>query len=165
MIRPAVPDDVPAVITLIRELADYEKLLHHVKATPQDLHRDLFGPEPKCWVLVVEDEDSESSALVGYALFFESYSTFWTHSCMHLEDIYVSPDWRGRGLGRDLLVAVAAEARRRECPRMDWNVLGWNRPAIDFYENLGAELLQDWRTCRLEGEALARVVNLAAKIP
>lgn len=162
MIRPSTPSDVPAIIALIRELADYEQLLHQVKATADDLQRDLFGPQPKCGVLIAETDPG--SAPVGYALFFESYSTFWTHSCLHLEDVFVTQEFRGQGLGRDLLAAVAAEARHRDCPRMDWNVLDWNRPAIDFYRGLGADLLPDWRTCRLEGEALARVAGLAAKI-
>lgn len=165
MIRAATPDDVPAILALIRELAEYEKLLDQVRATADGLHRDLFGDQPKCGALVAEVGDSDASSPVGFALFCENYSTFWTHACLHLEDLFVIQDYRGRGLGRDLLAAVAAEARRRECPRMDWNVLGWNRPAIDFYEELGAELLPDWRTCRLEGEALTRVAGLAAKIP
>ena len=103
-------------------------------------------------------------SVVGYALYFSTYGSFATRPCLHLEDLYVTPHARGEGHGRALLAAVAAEARRRECPRLDWCVLDWNEPAIEFYRRIGADLLADWRVCRLEGDALARVADLADKI-
>lgn len=167
MIRPATPDDVDAILELIRELAVYERLEHQMEATPAALREDLFGLRPACHALVATAEPGTASpgSVVGYALFFASYSTFKSRACLYLEDLYVTPHYRGSGLGRGLLAAVAAEAGRRGCPRLDWSVLEWNRVAIDFYDSLGAQVMPDWRVCRLEGEALARVAGLDANIP
>ena len=151
-IRPATPADVPLLAAFIRELAVYERLEHEVALDEQRLHRHLFGPVPACGALVA-DAGGEPA---GFALFFASYSTFLTEVCLHLEDLFVRPAHRGRGLGLALLRAVAAEAVARGCPRLDWQVLDWNAPAIGFYQRQGARLLTDWRTCRLDGDALAR---------
>jgi GNAT superfamily N-acetyltransferase len=150
MIRPAREDDVPHLIGCIRGLARYERLEHELDLDAGRLREHLFGPTPACQALVAE-QDGEP---VGFALFFASYSTFKTRPCLYLEDLFVRPDRRGQGHGLALLRAVAKEAVRRGCLRLDWNVLDWNRPAIDFYCAHGAELLPDWRTCRLQGTAL-----------
>lgn len=154
-IRSARPADAAAVYGLILELARYEKLEHECLGSAEELAQDLATEPAPCGVLVLED----ATAIVGYALYFSSYSTFWTRSCLYLEDLYVSPTHRGKGLGKALLTAVAGIAQSRRCPRLDWSVLDWNRPAIEFYEALGATIMPDWRTCRLEGEALARIAT------
>jgi GNAT superfamily N-acetyltransferase len=161
MIRPARPDDVESILGLIRELAVYEELEHHMDVTADALREDLFGGSPRCEALIAEADDGTTA---GYALFFPTYSTFKTRRCLHLEDVYVTPDARGRGHGKALLATVATIARDRGCPRLDWNVLSWNQPAIDFYGELGAEVLSDWWLCRLEGDSLVRVASLADKI-
>jgi GNAT superfamily N-acetyltransferase len=150
MIRPATEDDVPHLIECIRGLARYERLEHQLDLDPERLRAHLFGPTPACHAFVAEQDGQP----VGFALYFASYSTFETRPCLYLEDLFVQPERRGEGHGLALLRAVAAEAVRRGCPRLDWNVLDWNRPAIDFYTARGAELLPDWRTCRLQGRAL-----------
>jgi GNAT superfamily N-acetyltransferase len=157
-IRPATPADVPLIATLIRELARYERLEHQVALDEGRLHRHLFGPVPACGALIAE-ADGEAA---GFALFFASYSTFLTEVCLHLEDLFVLPRHRGRGLGLALLRAVAAVAVERGCPRLDWQVLDWNELAIGFYARQGARLLPDWRTCRLDGDALARCAASAS---
>jgi len=153
MIRPATAADVPHLLRCIRELARYERLEHQLDLDGERLRADLFGPRPVCAALIAEDGGQP----IGFALFFTTYSTFRTRACMHLEDLFVLPEHRGHGHGLALLRAVAAEAVRRGCPRLDWNVLDWNEPAIGFYRAQGAEVLPDWRTCRLHGLALARL--------
>lgn len=162
MIRPARPEDVASIVDLIRELAEYEDLLDQVEATPEALHEHLFGAAPACEALVATENDT--APLLGYALFFPIFSTFKTRRCLFLEDLYVTPGARGKGLGRELLAAVAGIARDRDCPRLDWNVLSWNQPAIDFYEGLGAAVLSDWWLCRAEGDGLRRMAAGADKI-
>ena len=141
------------LLTLIRELADYERLQHEVEANAGALGEHLFGESPRCSALVALEADN----IVGYALYFPSYSTFRSSPALFLEDLYVTPAARGKGHGRALLAAVAAAARDLGAARLDWNVLAWNQLAIDFYQTLGAEVLTDWRVCRLQGEALQRV--------
>jgi GNAT superfamily N-acetyltransferase len=158
MIRAAGMADVPHLVHCIRELARYERLEHECDPDAALLAEHLFGARPLCGALVAEDD----GRAVGFALFFLSYSTFRTRPCMHLEDLFVLPDQRGNGHGLQLLRAVAAEAVRRGCARLDWNVLDWNAPAIGFYQRQGARLLPDWRTCRLDGEALDAVARAAA---
>lgn len=157
VVRPAGPEDVAHVARFIRELARYEKLEHHLDLDLQRLREHLGGPQPQCGALLAL-LDGEP---VGFALFFPTYSTFRTRSCLHLEDLFVQPDRRGHGIGLALLRAVAAVAVARGCPRLDWNVLDWNTSAIGFYERQGAQLLSDWRVCRLEGDALQRAAAAA----
>ncbi|HEX5053080.1 MAG TPA: GNAT family N-acetyltransferase [Planctomycetota bacterium] len=155
VVRPAAPRDVPDIARFIRDLARYEKLEHQLDLDAARLHEHLFGASPACGALLAE----VGGRAVGFALFFATYSTFRTRPCLHLEDLFVVPEHRGRGAGLALLRAVAAEALRRGCPRLDWNVLDWNVSAIGFYEKQGAAVLGDWRTCRLEGEALRRAAS------
>ena len=154
-VRAARPADVPAIARFIRDLARYEHLEHQVDLDEGRLREHLFGAVPACGALLAE----VGGEPVGFALFFATYSTFRTQPCLHLEDLFVVPEQRGRGTGLLLLRAVAAEAKRRGCPRLDWCVLDWNAPAIGFYEQQGAQLLTDWRICRLEGDALDRAAR------
>jgi GNAT superfamily N-acetyltransferase len=149
-LRPATPSDVPAILGFIRELASYEKLEHEVVATEALLAEHLFGPRPAAEVVIAEVEGRP----VGFALFLRNFSTFLGRPGMFLEDLYVQPHARGLGIGRALLRHLAELAVARGCGRLDWNVLDWNAPAIGFYQKLGAEVLPDWRTCRLTGDAL-----------
>ncbi|HWL28685.1 MAG TPA: GNAT family N-acetyltransferase [Burkholderiaceae bacterium] len=152
-VRPARPDDVAAILALMRGLAEYENLTHLFLARDADLHDALFGPRPAAECLVAEVE----GAVAGYALFFHNYSTFLGRRGLYLEDLYVHPDQRGRGLGKRLLCALAALAVERGCGRFEWSVLDWNRPAIDFYQAMGADVLPDWRIVRVTGDALAKL--------
>ncbi len=151
-LRPATPQDVPLILTLIRELAEFERLLHEVTATAAGLHQQLFGPRPSAEVLLAEDIATGTPA--GQALFFHNFSTFLAKPGIYLEDLYVRPAFRGRGLGRLLLERLAQLAVERDCGRFEWTVLDWNEGAIGFYKNLGAQVLEEWRICRVAGEAL-----------
>ena len=155
-IREAVPADVPVVASLIRELAEYERLLPEVTMTEELLAAHLFGPRPYAEVAIAEDGDGRP---LGFALFFHNFSTFLGLPGIYLEDLYVRPDKRGRGAGRALLEHVARVARERGCGRLDWSVLNWNEPAIGFYRRLGARPNSDWTGYRLEGDALARLAS------
>ena len=157
MVRAALPADVPAIARFIRELARYERLEDHLDLDESRLHAHLFGPVPACGALLA-DADGEPG---GFALWFQTYSTFKTQPCLHLEDLFVLPHCRGRGLGLALLRSLAALAVERGCPRLDWQVLDWNAPAIGFYEKQGARVLPDWRVCRLDGDALRAVAAAA----
>ena len=149
-ITPATPEDVPTILSLIRELAEYEKLLDRVSATEASLRRDLFGPRPFAEVLI----GHLGAEPVGYALFFHSYSTFLARPGIYLEDVFVKPAARGKGVGKALLRAVARAARDRGCGRVEWSVLKWNTPAIEFYDSLGAEPLDEWTTYRMDEAAI-----------
>lgn len=149
-LRAAEPRDVPAIVGLVRELAEFEKLTHLVEVTPQRLHLHLFGDRP-----VVEAVVAEIGAqLVGFALFFTNFSTFLGKPGLYLEDLYVQPAQRGAGIGQALLRHLAALANQRGCGRFEWSVLDWNVDAIRFYERMGAKLLPEWRICRVTGDAL-----------
>ena len=150
-LRSATPDDVPAILGLIRELAEYERLLDQVVANESALHRALFGERPYVEALVVNVENET----VGFALFFHNFSTFLGKPGMYLEDLYVRPAFRGQGLGKALLTRVAQIAVERDCGRMEWSVLDWNEPSIRFYESLGARPLTDWTIYRVTGDALS----------
>lgn len=149
-VRPACPEDVALIHSLICELADYEKLRHTVAATEDDLLTALFGPKPCCEALV----GSVDGADLGFALYFQNYSTFVGRPGLYLEDLYVRPAARGRGLGKALLQRLAAIAVERRCGRVEWTALDWNEPAIKFYEGLGARQMSEWRLFRLSGEEL-----------
>jgi len=153
MIRTATAADVPAIARLIRGLADYEKLAHLVTLDESRLGQHLFGPRPFAEVLLAED----GGRVVGFALFFHNYSTFIGEPGIYLEDLFVEPGYRGRGHGKALLVALARLAVERCCARLDWVVLDWNSPAIQFYRSLGAEPLDEWTGYRLGGSALAKL--------
>lgn len=155
-LRPATPDDVPLIMTFIRALADYERLLHEAVGTADLLHEHLFGPRPYCEVIIAEDARGPA----GFALFFHSYSTFLTRPGIYLEDLFVLPERRGDGFGKALLVRLAQLAVERGCGRLEWSVLDWNEPSIAFYKALGAVMLDDWTKCRIDGE---RLTALAAR--
>ncbi len=149
-IRPAVAADIPTILHFIRALAEYERLSDQVVATEEALRRTLLGPRPCAEVLLAE----EAGEPVGFALFFHSYSTFLARPGVHLEDLFVLPEHRGRGYGRALLARLAAITVERDYGRLEWAVLDWNTPAIDFYRSLGAVPMADWTTFRLTGAAL-----------
>jgi len=151
VIRPATPDDTEAIVALIRGLAEYEHLEHLVTLDARQLREHLFGPRPYAEVLLAED----AGEVVGFALFFHNYSTFLGRPGIYLEDLYVQPEYRGRGHGKALMAAVARRAVERGCGRLEWAVLDWNEPSIAFYRALGAAPLDEWTTFRLTGEALA----------
>jgi len=154
-IRAADRSDAPLILAFIRELAAYEKLAKDVVATEDTLAATLFGPHPAAEVLIAE-LDGEA---VGFALFFPNYSTFLGKAGIYLEDLFVRPSARGRGVGRALLSRLAAIATERGCGRLEWAVLDWNESAIGFYEKLGAEPQSDWTTYRLTGEALSSLAD------
>jgi GNAT superfamily N-acetyltransferase len=154
-IRPAQPSDVAHIHGMIVELAVFEKLEHLVIATEELLHEGLFGARPACEAIIGE-EDGE---VVTFALFFHNFSTFLTRKGLYLEDLYVKQAHRGKGFGREMLVALAQLAVERQCGRFEWSVLDWNEPAINFYKGMGAELLPDWRICRVTGEALSSLAK------
>ena len=152
-IRSAVADDVPLILSFIRDLADYEKLPHEVVATEELLRQALFGPRPFAEVIIATLGDEP----VGFALFFHNFSTFLGLPGIYLEDLFVRPAARGQGVGRQLLVHLARLARERGCGRLEWAVLDWNEPAMKFYRGLGAIRKDDWTIFRLTGDALAKL--------
>ena len=149
-IRPACREDCPLILEFIRELAAYEKLAHEVVASADQLETSLFGEAPVAEVIIAEWD----GAAVGFALFFANYSTFLARAGMYLEDLYVRPEFRGKGIGKALLAKLAGIVIERGWGRLDWSVLDWNRPAIDFYLGIGARALDDWTQFRLDGSAL-----------
>jgi GNAT superfamily N-acetyltransferase len=155
-IRPATPADIPLILDLIRALAAYEREPDAVKATEADLLRYGFGEHPIFECLIAET-DGEAA---GFALFFYNYSTWRGRPGIHLEDIFVFPRFRGRGIGKALLARVAARAAEQGCVRLQWDVLDWNQPAIDFYQGLGASFLTEWRIMRVNDEAIHALAAL-----
>jgi GNAT superfamily N-acetyltransferase len=147
--------DTPAILSFIRQLAEYERLLDHVVATEAGLRESLFGAVPAAEVLLAFDGETP----VGFALFFHNYSTFLAQRGIYLEDLFVVPAARGRGVGRRLLVELAKLALARNCGRLEWAVLDWNKPAIGFYRRMGAVPMEQWRTFRLSGHALETVAD------
>jgi GNAT superfamily N-acetyltransferase len=155
-IRAAVPGDVPLILEFIRALAVFEREPDAVTATEADLLRDGFGPEPYYHCLIA-DYDGEPA---GFAFYFFNYSTWTGNPGLYLEDLFVNPEFRGMGIGKALLARVAAIAVEKGCPRLQWEVLDWNTPAVDFYAALGADFLDEWRNVRMTGEALAKLAAL-----
>jgi GNAT superfamily N-acetyltransferase len=155
VIRPCAADDADTLVSLIRELAIYEKLEEHARARPDDIKRHLFGPRPfaEAVVAMVQAE------AVGFALYFHTFSTFRGQPGIYLEDLFVRPEHRGRGIGRALLTHLAGLAVERGCGRLEWAVLDWNESAIGFYRSLGARPLDDWIVYRLDGDSLSRLAG------
>lgn len=152
LIRPALPADTPQILQFVHALADYEKLSHEVEATEEKLRATLFpesgAPIAHCLFLFAENQPA------GFALYFFNYSTFLAKPSLYLEDLFVKPEFRGQGHGKALLLHLAKLANQLGCGRMEWTVLDWNQPAIDFYESLGARRLREWQICRLTGPTL-----------
>jgi GNAT superfamily N-acetyltransferase len=153
IIRSAQPEDAATLFDLINALAEYEKLSHHVTGSAEALKEHLFGDRP-CIEAIVADHNEKS---VGFALFFTNYSTFLTKPGIYLEDLFVLPDCRGLGIGKALLTRLAQLALERDCGRLEWSVLDWNKPAIGFYQRMGATVLPDWRICRVTGAAIEQL--------
>jgi len=154
-IRKATEADVPVVAWFIRQLAEYEQLLQETVMTEEILRESLFGSRSSVEVLLGYHEDKP----VAFAVFFHNFSTFLGRRGLYLEDLFVIPEMRGKGFGRALLVHLARIARQRNCGRFEWTVLDWNKPAIDFYEKLGAVSMKEWTIFRVTGEALERLAN------
>ena len=159
-IRSVREEDCETVCGLIHDLARYERFADQCHASPELLRRELFGPGAviRC-VLGWEIDDEGRERPVAFALYFYNFSTFLTKRGLYLEDLYVIEDARRRGYGRRMIRHLAQTAVREGCGRFDWSVLDWNQPAIDFYERLGADVMPDWRICRLEGEALEKAAR------
>ena len=149
-IRRARPDQAGLVFSLIRELAEYEKLLHEVEATEADIAAALFGNNPRLFCEIAE-WDGEAA---GFAVWFVNFSTFSGRSGIYLEDLFVRPPLRGKGIGKALLVHLAGECVANGWSRLQWSVLDWNTPSIEFYQSLGAVLMDEWTVCRVNGQAL-----------
>ncbi len=154
-IRPARADDCSTIAGLIRELAAYERLEDQAKATPDDLRRNLFGPRPYAEAMIAEVEGEA----VGFALYFHNFSTFRGQPGLYLEDLFVRPESRGKGIGRAMLARLAALALERSCGRLEWAVLDWNESAIQFYRSLDALPMDDWTIFRLADGPLARLAE------
>jgi GNAT superfamily N-acetyltransferase len=156
-IRPARPDDAETIATLIRELAAYERLEDQARATADDLTRHLFGDRPSAEVLIAEVDGGP----VGFALYFSTFSTFRGQPGLYLEDLFVRPEHRGRGIGKALLAGVARVAVDRDCGRLEWSVLDWNTPSIEFYRSQGAIPMSDWTVFRVADQSLTDLASRA----
>lgn len=154
-IRPATAADVPVILELIRALATYERAPDEVTATEEQLHEVLFGPKPSAEVLLA----LENERAAGFAVFFHNFSTWLGKPGLYLEDLFVRPEDRGKGYGRALLVHLARIARDRRCGRMEWAVLDWNEPAINFYRKLGAKPMHEWTVFRLTPDDIAQLAD------
>jgi GNAT superfamily N-acetyltransferase len=154
-IRPAIPGDIPQILTFIRELAEYEREPDAARASHADLLRDGFS-EPRRFHCLIAEQGNEPA---GFALYFYSYSTWVGRAGIYLEDLFVRPIFRGKGIGKALLSRVAAAAVAEGCARLEWAVLDWNQPAIDFYHRMGATPMSEWTTMRVTGDALSALAN------
>ncbi|HEY6489790.1 MAG: GNAT family N-acetyltransferase [Terracidiphilus sp.] len=155
-LREATPADVPQILAFIRALAVYEREPDAVTATEDNLLRDGFGPQPFYSCLIADSD----GAAAGFALYFFNYSTWLGRPGLYLEDLFVLPEFRGHGIGKVLLQRVAAIAVEKDCRRLQWEVLDWNTPAIDFYRAMGAEFLDSWRNVRVSGDALLKLAGI-----
>jgi GNAT superfamily N-acetyltransferase len=165
-IRPAIIDDIPQIFSLILALADYENLADKVTGNIEALQKDMFGAKPCIEALVAEIElhqtvehEAVGHEIIGFALFFTNYSTFLTRRGIYLEDLFVLSEYRGMGIGKALISNLAQIAVAREYGRFEWSVLDWNEPAIAFYQGIGAEVLPDWRICRVTGASLSHLAT------
>lgn len=152
-IRNTTKEDVPLILNFIKEIAEYEKLSHEVVTTEQILMESLFGKNPSAEVVIGEFEDKP----VGYAIFFHNFSTFLGKKGLYLEDLFVKPEYRGKGFGKKLLLHLVQIAKERNCGRMEWSVLNWNTPAIEFYKSLGAIPMDGWTVYRLDEKAMGKL--------
>ncbi|MCU1308353.1 MAG: Histone acetyltransferase [Acidobacteriaceae bacterium] len=161
-IRPATANDVPLILEFIRELAEYEREPQAAVATSEDLVRDGFTPNaaPKFRVVIAEWEGKSA----GFALFFYNYSTWQGRPGLYLEDLFVRPVFRGKGIGKALLLHLAKTAVKENCGRFQWQVLDWNTPALDFYKSIGAEVMKEWLTMRVENDALKRMAEIGDEV-
>ena len=160
-IRAARQSDVAILHALIRALAEYEKLAAQVVGTVEDLQRELFCERPAIEAIIAWEEQLP----LGFALYFHSYSTFLARRGLYLEDLFVVPEARGRGIGKALMRHCASVAVQRGCGRFEWAVLDWNQPAIEFYQSIGATMLPDWRICRISGDVLKRFAAASSSRP
>ncbi|HET9178742.1 MAG TPA: GNAT family N-acetyltransferase [Terriglobia bacterium] len=156
-IRPAVTKDIPLIVQLIHELAEYEREPQQAIAAEQDIRRDGFSANPKFRVIIAE----WSGHPAGFALFFYNYSTWMGRAGLYLEDLFVRPEFRGRGIGKSLLTHLAKMAVDEGCGRFEWQVLNWNTPALEFYKALGARVMEEWSTMRITGEPLRKLALLS----
>ena len=163
-LRPATPADVPQILAFVRDLAAYEREPDAVYATEADLLRDGFGETKRFDCVIAELTAANATTPVGFALYFHNYSTWRGHAGIHVEDLYVSVEHRGKGIGKALLTKVAAIAVAEGCTRLQWDVLEWNTPAIGFYEQMGAKMLMDWRTMRVTGEDLPALARQSGQL-
>jgi GNAT superfamily N-acetyltransferase len=159
-IRVGQPNDVPTIFSLIKGLAEYERLSHEVVGTEELLREHLFGAKPYAEVILAEAE----GRAVGFALYFYNYSTFLTRPGIYLEDLFVLPDERGRGYGKALLTALGRLAVERGCGRLEWSVLNWNEPSIQFYKSLGAVGMNEWTVNRVTGDALQTLASMGPAV-
>ena len=159
-IEAASERDIPLILSFIHKIADYEKLSHLVTATEETLRASLFGPTSAAEVLLAYWQDAPA----GYAVFFTNFSTFLGRAGIYLEDLFVEPELRGKGIGKALLAAVAKEAQTRGCGRLEWAVLDWNKPSIDFYLSLGAKALDEWTIFRMTGDAISGLAKMAPPV-
>ncbi len=155
-LRPATITDAPLILQFIKELADYERMLDDVVATEEMLRHALFGPRPAAEVILCFEEDKPA----GFALFFHNFSTFRGKPGIYLEDLFVRPEFRGRGYGKLLLQALARLCVERDCARLEWSVLDWNTPSIEFYKSLGAVPMDEWTVFRLTDDSLTKLAAL-----
>ena len=153
----ATEQDVPLILSLIKGLAEYEKLSAEVTTTEEGLRKSLFGPDRAAEVLIAW----AGATAVGFAVYFQNYSTFLGRPGIYLEDLFVLPQWRGHGHGRRLLAEVARVALERKCGRLEWAVLDWNEPALRFYRSLGAKAMDEWTVYRMTGDAIRRLAENA----
>lgn len=159
-IRPAAPDDIPLILTFIRELAEYERLAHEVVARERDFHEALFGARPVVEAIIASVDEQP----VGYALYFPNFSTFLGKPGLYLEDLYVRPSARGQGVGRSLFEHLARIVVDRGWGRFEWSVLDWNAPSIAFYRKMGAMPMDEWTVFRLSGKALEKLASADSQI-
>ena len=156
-IRPATPKDTALIVQFVRDLAEYERDPKAAVATEADFLRDGFGADPKFKVVFAHWDGKPA----GFALFFYNYSTWQGRPGLYLEDLFVKPEFRGKGIGKALLLHLAKIAMENNCGRYQWQVLDWNEPAIEFYKCLGAEIMKEWLTMRVEGDGLKKLANMA----
>lgn len=154
-LRAATPADVPILFELVKALAEYEKLSHAVTGNAASLEAHLFGDRSYAEAIIAEFAGQP----VGFSLFFHNYSTFLTQPGIYIEDLFVLPEYRGRGIGKQLVIYVAQLAVSRNCGRLEWSVLDWNQPAIGFYQRIGASILDEWRICRVTDDSLSNLAS------